>query len=536
MLFGNEVADVLAVLRKTRKTYKDYLPEEAIRLGTEMADKVGGIWEGIREEIVGLVREEIPYEYPYVAVWWYSVLLGIRKESSIFSEFVSYIRKHEGIFSPNTLYFLYYQLSAMMFSNIGLNCSKNKVNLWKFFLEIVGRFEGYIDNVGILEELPIERRDRSKILVITEQFLVEEHGPTKTALDRCRAIIEGMGKDVLLINSAELLTRVGEIPFYGCCGGSYIPKRKAEKEQFWKGVRVPYYQCENNMPDIETVRQLLLDIRAMAPWQAVAIGSGGILGSLVGKIVPSISIGTVPSELAITGMRLQTLGRKLEKQDIEILSHMGLSEENVIESVFTSGLRAQTGHVTREELGIPEDTFLLAVVGGRLDNEVTEEFLEILGQIMPGNMCIGFFGMFHTYESRTGKFVQLRGKTRNFGFCEDMLSYMEVCDLYINPLRKGSGTSCVEALFKGVPVVTVDYGDVAVNAGELFCVGDYKGMQKEIMRYYSNKAYYQEMSIKARERAEVLLDTDTEFAKVMQEAEKRGQIWWEREARADAKV
>ena len=41
MLFGNEVADVLAVLRKTRKTYKDYLPEEAIRLGTEMADKVG---------------------------------------------------------------------------------------------------------------------------------------------------------------------------------------------------------------------------------------------------------------------------------------------------------------------------------------------------------------------------------------------------------------------------------------------------------------------------------------------------------------
>lgn len=215
---------------------------------------------------------------------------------------------------------------------------------------------------------------------------------------------------------------------------------------------------------------------------------------------------------------------------------MGLSEENVIESVFTSGLRAQTGHVTREELGIPEDTFLLAVVGGRLDNEVTEEFLEILGQIMPGNMCIGFFGMFHTYESRTGKFVQLRGKTRNFGFCEDMLSYMEVCDLYINPLRKGGGTSCVEALFKGVPVVTVDYGDVAVNAGELFCVGDYKGMQKEIMRYYSNKAYYQEMSIKARERAEVLLDTDTEFAKVMQEAEKRGQIWWEREARADAKV
>jgi predicted O-linked N-acetylglucosamine transferase (SPINDLY family) len=31
-------------------------------------------------------------------------------------------------------------------------------------------------------------------------------------------------------------------------------------------------------------------------------------------------------------------------------------------------------------------------------------------------------------------------------------------DIYINPTRRGGGTSAVEALSKGIPVITVNYG------------------------------------------------------------------------------
>ena len=94
----------------------------------------------------------------------------------------------------------------------------------------------------------------------------------------------------------------------------------------------------------------------------------------------------------------------------------------------------------------------------------------------------------------------------------------------MNPIRRGGGTSCVEAMSKGVPVVTVDYGDVSVNAGEEFCVKDYDKMQRRILQYYSDKEYYNAMSEKALKRAAVLLDTETEFLKVIQEMNEREQM------------
>ena len=79
----------------------------------------------------------------------------------------------------------------------------------------------------------------------------------------------------------------------------------------------------------------------------------------------------------------------------------------------------------------------------------------------------------------------------------------------------------MEAMFKGLPVVTIDYGDVSVNAGKEFCVKDYREMQDKILRYYEDKEYYKEMSKKAKVRTEILLDTETEFVRIMEEAERR---------------
>ena len=92
----------------------------------------------------------------------------------------------------------------------------------------------------------------------------------------------------------------------------------------------------------------------------------------------------------------------------------------------------------------------------------------------------------------------------------------------------------MEAMFLGVPVVTVNYGDVAVNAGEAFCVKDYAEMQKKIRQYYKDKAFYEKMSETAGKRAEVLLDTEKEFVRIMQEMDKREQDCIERKVRQNA--
>lgn len=79
----------------------------------------------------------------------------------------------------------------------------------------------------------------------------------------------------------------------------------------------------------------------------------------------------------------------------------------------------------------------------------------------------------------------------------------------------------MEAMYKGVPVVTLPYGDVAVNAGKEFCVDTYTDMQKKIIEYYTNPDYYKEMSEKAVQRTKLLLNSEGEFVRVMTEMDKR---------------
>jgi glycosyltransferase involved in cell wall biosynthesis len=204
-------------------------------------------------------------------------------------------------------------------------------------------------------------------------------------------------------------------------------------------------------------------------------------------------------------------------QDRELLKNVGYTEAHVIESVFTSGLKTQTEHITRLELGLQDDWFIMLVVGIRLDTEVTSEFMGMMENALEENMRVVFCGIFENYAECMESFPRLKEQSVYLGVCEDILSRVELCDLYINPTRRGGGTSCVEAMYKGLPVVTVNYGDVAVNAGEEFCVKDYNEMAEMIRKYAHDKAFYEDKSQRAKERSEVLLDTDGEFVKILQE-------------------
>ena len=102
------------------------------------------------------------------------------------------------------------------------------------------------------------------------------------------------------------------------------------------------------------------------------------------------------------------------------------------------------------------------------------------------------------------------------------MSYFEICDLYINPHRKGGGTSCVEAMYKGLPVVTDDYGDVATNAGEVFVVGsDYSNFPSVVLKYYEDKEFYKKQQQLAISRANKLLNAEGEFVKAIDEFKRR---------------
>ncbi len=516
-MFGKYVEDALNELRKNKDNCQ--IPDAEKQSCYKMISALDGLWKEVHYKVCALFLREMDNCNPNQVVWWFSVLLAVCRDKNLFKSFIIYVKTNQEKFALDTRFFLFYQFKSMAFLYSELDAADVKRELWEFYYNVI---DGYKKTVREkLEYIPAEKRNKNLIVVITEQFLEEQHGPTKTALDRCNAIMEKLGKEVLLINTAEILSDVGAIDFLNGRRGSYFDKLMDEQYITWKGVDVPYYQCENNMPNIDELERLITIIREYAPSRVVSIGGSGVLCNLVNCMIPVLTVGLCPSDLEYTTNAYQTLGRMINERDVKLLEALNLRRSHVIESIFTSSLKPQTEFVARKDLGISEDAFVIAVVGARLDIEVTDEFLNMLEICVRENILVTFWGVFDNYNSVIEKYPKLHEHSRFMGFCMDILSRMENVDLYVNPKRKGGGTSCVEAMYKGVPVVTVDYGDVGVNVGRDFCVKDYEDMSQMIDRYRSDKAFYKKMSEKAVERTTVLLDTESEFVRILGEVDKR---------------
>lgn len=162
-------------------------------------------------------------------------------------------------------------------------------------------------------------------------------------------------------------------------------------------------------------------------------------------------------------------------------------------------------------------------MGWRLDDEVTGAYLKMLEEAVGEEPAIHvvFVGRFHRFGEALAGYPVLQAHATNLGEQQDVLAVLECMDLYVNPARSGGGSSAAEALSKGLPVVTLPVGDVAVAAGEIFEVEDYPAMQRQILRYAADHRLYAEMTQKARARAELLLDSKAGFGQALMEIEQQ---------------
>ena len=134
--FGNVIVDAIQCMRNEKIIYKDYIPEEAIITGENLQKSTQNLGEDVLDKVVVMLKDEIPKQYPYPTVYWYSVLVNLKKDPGILKEFIEYILKKKEAFSTNTLYFLYYQLKSLVFRfSSSLERYDTKELLWKLYLE-----------------------------------------------------------------------------------------------------------------------------------------------------------------------------------------------------------------------------------------------------------------------------------------------------------------------------------------------------------------------------------------------------------------
>ena len=451
--------------------------------------------------------------------WYYylmTFLLQATESQEVYKELIRYCMKDQNITKENR-FDLYYQLRRYNFLNSDIVDEEISDLCDDLYSSIYVAYKKELE--GEYYFIPKEERNQNFVMVFISQVLGMEHGPTKTLLDRCYILEEYMGKKVFIVNTAELASGYCSIHSFNPSYGNYIEALKNESSLHYKNRDFAYFQCPHEMPDISVIREIMDVVKSEKPYFILTIGGNSIASDLCSNIIPTISISTVPSNRTMTYGQFQAMGRRIIDSDRKWIEKHNLPTDHIIESLFTSAFKEQTHLYTREQLGLPDNRFIVVLVGGRLDYEIDLNCMDVLYQLTGNGIFIVFLGKFDKYETYAEQNETFKINSINLGFQEDVLAVDECCDLYFNPKRVGGGTSVAEALYKGLPVVTLDYGDVGVGAGPDFHVKDYEEMYKKIIRYSQDKDFYEKMSKRARERAVELMDSKSEFFKIIKKAE-----------------
>lgn len=383
-------------------------------------------------------------------------------------------------------------------------------------------FSFYKNQLGdLLTPIPKEERREDVIVVFTIQFLTEKHAPTRTALERIYTLGKELNKKVYVVNTREQYSEKGKLPLYNIFAGNVLDVYNLKSEFTWKDYTFDFYQCPCPMPDLDEMGKVVRWLRNIKPYAIMTIGNGSILSDVCAEMIPVMGVPVTFSTIPKKDNQFTIVGRYIPDEEKKDLARMGYDVDRIVESVFTFDLKPQKTQLTREELGLPKDRFLLGVVGIRLDYEVDAAFLQAMEQTLTWNTHLVFAGRFAQYEKLCEENSWLKEHSSFVGFQEDILAFMELIDLYVNPMRLGGGFSIIEAFYKERPGVTIGYGDVAAAAGPEFCVKNYDEMVKEIQHYIQDATYYDEQVQKGILRAQKMTDSKVALEDILNEVQTR---------------
>lgn len=435
----------------------------------------------------------------------YSILMVLGKKADYTNAYLRGILENGGTKAEN-MYFVWNQFKRMSLKKLAAFNNESSQLCDELYEKSYNGFERELKEYFV--KIPLEERNKNLVVISTIQFLDETHAPTRTVIERAKAL-NHLGKIVVIINTAEQYTMKGYLPMYGTGFGRVLEKYNNINELKIGNDRFPFIQMPEHSPIQYRMDIMSKILEKYKPYYILSIGTGSMLADLCGNIVPCASMALAFSTFPKTINKMKILGRNLYKEEGNL--HTG---DDIIESRFTFELKPQKGFFSRESKGLPEDRFILVVIGIRLEFEITDGFMDMLEEVCSKGCYVVFAGIMDNYNSLMEKYPAVSSNSSFIGYCDDILALMDICDLYVNPDRLGGGFSIIEAFSKGKPGIYLKSGDVYTAGGENFAVDSFKEMPQQILKYKEDKDYYNSMSVLARERANLMTSSEEAIADI----------------------
>jgi len=235
-------------------------------------------------EILMMWMEKADVENQNRAVIYLStVLLSISKKENILKCAIERLDKN-----ASDDYSVQYFINSQLRSKI----ESNDITCYQFMLEYIDKYEPIIVEriCSELEESalrPINKERNSSLTLIIIDSIDEsylENAENVIPLNHASSIVKN-GKQVVIINTSEKYPIIGRVPIYkehvreNCA--DYVKNSKIEIN----GEEIPYFQCEEFMPDIDGIKIIIDFVRKYLPNEIYSYSKESPMVRILNKIV-----------------------------------------------------------------------------------------------------------------------------------------------------------------------------------------------------------------------------------------------------------
>jgi glycosyltransferase involved in cell wall biosynthesis len=397
----------------------------------------------------------------------------------------------------NIRIFLYWQLVRISFLNKEILKSINIKEIYDSILDTVNQ------SSALKEISEIKEKNKQIAVFITNQFLSYEHSPTKILLSMIKSINDKFSEidEIYIFNSTEM-PKISPCSYYKPLVFNHI---NISDEYFYYLMKLASIdRCEVNYFDdidetnsLKKIDSMLEEIYNLKPNFIISIGGSNILADMCNNFTDVYTYGTTRD---IPIAKSKYLVKSLNTTKIkEILINDKQSIIEMPQGFF--GLEDKYDELyTREEFEIPKDLFLISIVGNRLEEELSDKFIDICKDILTKNKNTGivFIGEYKKEWLKNKLPRDVYNRLYTIGFKNNLISAITLSNMFLNPKRTGGGYSGLAAISCNIPVISINTGDVSELLSDEFKVSSYSEMLDLVNSIIENNDLYISMCDKTK--------------------------------------
>ncbi len=367
-------------------------------------------------------------------------------------------------------------------------------------------------------------RDAGTIVVMTNQLLGLRHAPTADCLDYCHVLQNRLKKRVILINTGDMPWTL-PLPYYDPILFEHAHEYSSGGKLPFRGEVFDFYQCRKPMPNLEEIESILNTILALRPSFILSLGHSNVTPDLCSEV---LTVATMPfgTDLPRAASNIFILPRKRRSDDAGFMQKWHITEEQIVETLYTFRLPERSATLTRAELGLPPDAYVIAVVGNRLDEEINDKFAAGLADFLQAvpQAFVAFMGTFRRYDPLIQHSPVLGKRSVFLGHQKDISAVYECCDAYLNPPRYGGGSSAAFALAAGLPVFTRNSGDVVNIVGARFVFESFREIQAFVEQTLTDLDHRRQWARMSKSRFDEISDREGMLGQIVQRVTAKADI------------